>query len=874
MASFVHIAFDDVEFYERCGGGTFGCVYRAKWISKDQEVAVKKLLVLEKEAQVLSCLSHRNIVKFYGAVIQSPNFCIVTEYAEEGSLYDYLSNPCNTLDFTQILTWSRHMALGMNYLHAEAPVKVIHRDLKSRNCVINSDKILKLCDFGASRVIGNTTMMSLAGTYPWMAPEVIQSLPVSESCDTFSYGVVLWELLTREVPFKGLGGIQVAWVVVDKNERLTIPTTCPTLFANLMKSCWLTEPKERPNSYEILKILDAMLNDGHLLTETKKFLDKKNEWRLEIEETLQRLKSMERSLTDKEKELKEKELHLKAWEKELVEHQVMPFGPDADNDVNNWSDQEVCLWIKQLGNKGGQPGDLASYAELFIENNITGKRLLTLSTDDLEQMGVVSYGHRKELDKEIQELGHVNFRLQNFPPLNTKNTSSPKQEPVPATTTTTLTLIFGNHFRHGRSSTDAPKWKMYVEVDGEDLALDCIEEVTFKLPSSEFITIKNPPYVMSKWQTLSSPCQQVDCAVFYHQDIVKKPKSTKYVHKIQMKDGGLVEEMNVKLYIRPIRSRLSSLDISDSNKSSPSLQSLKPSPSQIGSKGTPNCWNVDKTPINPYKYEAKATTGEWSQIAARKPSRVQLEKDGSQPLLDTFSSLSTAADDHSLDVNDFAGNSISSSVCTSGSESCQNSYANACRKPQTSTAEFKDSKHFSQEEVHSSMYNKPNVFFQHQASPQSHRNHGNWKNHNADRRWLSVRQESGYGSLDDKRRRGRGQNAYQKNPRGRYNSGRQFNSPVRYESKYERAISDGLTTHSNERRHGEFTSGYNNSNPSDAGDTPSLSVARIDNLVECGDDGANEDKSWTVVERKPKPSNPKPSRGRGKFSRQRQGRNR
>ncbi|RVE57993.1 hypothetical protein OJAV_G00204770 [Oryzias javanicus] len=215
--SFVQIRFDDIHFFENCGGGSFGSVYRAKWVSRDKEVAVKKLLKIENEAEILSVLSHRNIIQFYGAIVEAPNYGIVTEYASGGSLYDYLSSEeSEEMDIGQIMTWAAEIARGMHYLHSEAPVKVIHRDLKSRNVVLTADKILKICDFGASKFLTHTTHMSLVGTFPWMAPEVIQSLPVSETCDTFSYGVVLWEMLTREIPFHGLEGLQVAWLVVER----------------------------------------------------------------------------------------------------------------------------------------------------------------------------------------------------------------------------------------------------------------------------------------------------------------------------------------------------------------------------------------------------------------------------------------------------------------------------------------------------------------------------------------------------------------------------------------------------------------------------------------------------------------------------------
>ncbi|XP_033984632.1 mitogen-activated protein kinase kinase kinase 20 isoform X2 [Trematomus bernacchii] len=325
-ASFVQIKFDDILFYENCGGGSFGSVYRSRWISQDKEVAVKKLLKIENEAEILSVLSHRNIIQFYGAIVEAPNYGIVTEYASGGSLYDYLSSAeSEHMDMGQIMTWAAEIARGMHYLHSEAPVKVIHRDLKSRNVVVAGDMVLKICDFGASKFLTHTTHMSLVGTFPWMAPEVIQSLPVSETCDTFSYGVVLWEMLTREIPFKGLEGLQVAWLVVEKHERLTIPSGCPSSFAELMKDCWATEPKERPMFKQILSTLESMSNDSQLPQQCNSFLHNKAEWRFEIEATLERLKKLERDLSTKEQELKERERRLKMWERKLIEQSNSPL---------------------------------------------------------------------------------------------------------------------------------------------------------------------------------------------------------------------------------------------------------------------------------------------------------------------------------------------------------------------------------------------------------------------------------------------------------------------------------------------------------------------------------------------------------------------
>ncbi|XP_077978736.1 mitogen-activated protein kinase kinase kinase 20-like [Glandiceps talaboti] len=544
MCDFVEVKWEDLEFYERCGCGTFGSVYRAKWKSKDMEVAVKKLLFLEKEAQVLSQLSHRNIIKFYGAVTQEPNYCLVTEYAPLGSVYAYLNNVKNDLGFEQILAWSLHIALGVNYLHNEAPVKVIHRDLKSKNCVISSDFIIKLCDFGASRFMGSTTKMSLAGTFPWMAPEVIQSLPVSETADTFSYGVVLWELLTREVPFKGLEGIQVAWIVVDKNERLTVPTSCPRLFADLMQQCWDEDAKKRPSFPEILARLEQMLDDSELSEETNSFLANKEEWKKDIEETFERLKKVERDLCSKERELEEREKLVEQREKILEQHHL--HIPPLDHDVNFWTEDQVYVWIQQLGSDGVNCSDLSQYADIFKQNDINGRRMLLLTIDDLKSMGVTSVGHRVDLFSEIETLKQDNHRLLHFPPLAVTQSHS-KQVSPPVQKSLTLTLLVGNHCRLGASVQDH-KWKMYLEIDGESAALTCIKEITFisKSPPYDMNKIYQPPFVEENWHVGPTQSMNVECVVTY-ENHVKKPRSTKCVHKVQLKEGGAVTEKSVSI---------------------------------------------------------------------------------------------------------------------------------------------------------------------------------------------------------------------------------------------------------------------------------------------------------------------------------------
>uniref|UniRef100_G3TIB2 Protein kinase domain-containing protein n=1 Tax=Loxodonta africana TaxID=9785 RepID=G3TIB2_LOXAF len=483
-----------------------------------------------EQAEILSVLSHRNIIQFYGVILEPPNYGIVTEieYASLGSLYDYInSNRSEEMDMDHIMTWATDVAKeqkGMHYLHMEAPVKVIHRDLKSRNVVIAGDGVLKICDFGASRFHNHTTHMSLVGTFPWMAPEVIQSLPVSETCDTYSYGVVLWEMLTREVPFKGLEGLQVAWLVVEKNERLTIPSSCPRSFAELLHQCWEADAKKRPSFKQIISILESMSNDTSLPDQCNSFLHNKAEWRCEIEATLERLKKLERDLSFKEQELKERERRLRMWEQKLTEQSSVPLLPSFE--IGAWTEDDVYFWLQQVVRKGDSSEEMIVYPR---RTTLQGKRLLFLEEED-KDMGIVSKGHIIHLKSAIEKLTHNYLNFFHFPPLIKDSVGEPEENEEKIVK---LELVFGFHLKPGTGPQDC-KWKMYMEIDGDEIAITYIKDVTFNmnLPDAEILKMTKPPFVMEKWIVGIADDQTVECTVTYESD-VRTPKSTKHIHLIQ-----------------------------------------------------------------------------------------------------------------------------------------------------------------------------------------------------------------------------------------------------------------------------------------------------------------------------------------------------
>jgi serine/threonine protein kinase len=152
------------------------------------------------------------------------------------------------------------VARGMNYLHNCSPV-VVHRDLKSPNLLVDKNWVVKVCDFGLSRMKNNTFLSSrsTAGTAEWMAPEVLRNEPSDEKCDVFSYGVILWELCTLQQPWEGMNAMQVVGAVGFQSRRLDIPDNVDPAVAEIITRCWQTDPRARPSFAEIMAALKPLL---------------------------------------------------------------------------------------------------------------------------------------------------------------------------------------------------------------------------------------------------------------------------------------------------------------------------------------------------------------------------------------------------------------------------------------------------------------------------------------------------------------------------------------------------------------------------------------------------------------------------------------
>ncbi|XP_063950750.1 uncharacterized protein LOC108220529 isoform X2 [Daucus carota subsp. sativus] len=267
----------DLEYIRELGSGTYGTVYYGKW--KGSDVAIKKLkpgcfdggaveenrLIADfwKEAHILGQLRHPNIVALYGVVADGPatNLATVTEFMINGSLKQVFRRKDRTIDRRKRLILAMDTAFGMEYLHEK---NIVHFDLKSHNLLVNMRDprrpVCKIGDLGLSKIKQKTLVSGgVRGTVPWMAPELLscKSL-VTEKVDVYSFGIVMWELLTGEEPYSKMRSHEIIAGIIKGTLRPETPAWCDPAWRSLMEKCWSTDPANRPAFSEIAKELRTM----------------------------------------------------------------------------------------------------------------------------------------------------------------------------------------------------------------------------------------------------------------------------------------------------------------------------------------------------------------------------------------------------------------------------------------------------------------------------------------------------------------------------------------------------------------------------------------------------------------------------------------
>ncbi|OWM69810.1 serine/threonine-protein kinase STY13-like [Punica granatum] len=273
--------------------GTYGIVYKGTY--DNQAVAVKLLdwgedgiatsaetaalrASFRQEVAVWHKLDHPNVTKFIGASmgtsslkipsknstsdanhsVPSTACCVVVEYLPGGSLKNFLiRNRRKKLSYKTVIELALDLSRGLSYLHSK---KIVHRDVKTENMLLDSQRRMKIADFGVARVEAQNPrdMTGETGTLGYMAPEVLVGKPYSRSCDVYSFGICLWEIYCCDMPYPDLSFADVSSAVVRQNLRPEIPRCCPSSLANVMRKCWDGNPEKRPEMEEVVRMLQAI----------------------------------------------------------------------------------------------------------------------------------------------------------------------------------------------------------------------------------------------------------------------------------------------------------------------------------------------------------------------------------------------------------------------------------------------------------------------------------------------------------------------------------------------------------------------------------------------------------------------------------------
>ncbi|KAM1341205.1 hypothetical protein ACFX2F_005690 [Malus domestica] len=274
--------------------GTNGTVYRGAY--DGQDVAVKILAwgedgiataaetaalraSFQQEVAVWHKLDHPNIPKLVGASMGTSNLkipvkntsndshnsppsraCCVVEFVPGGAetLKNFLiRNRRGKLAFKVVIQLALDLSKGLSYLHSK---KILHRDVKTENMLVDAHTTLKFVDFGVTRIETRKSrdMTWETSTPGYMAPEVLDGKPYNRKCDVYSFGICLWEIYCCDMPYPNPSSTHVSSAAVRQNLQPEIPRCCPSTLASVMHKCWDANPDKRPEMKEVVKLLYAI----------------------------------------------------------------------------------------------------------------------------------------------------------------------------------------------------------------------------------------------------------------------------------------------------------------------------------------------------------------------------------------------------------------------------------------------------------------------------------------------------------------------------------------------------------------------------------------------------------------------------------------
>ncbi|XP_065890002.1 ephrin type-B receptor 3-like isoform X2 [Dysidea avara] len=362
---------------EVIGGGEFGDVCRGIWYkpnTKHLSVAIKTLkpgspykdrVDFLTEASIMGQFHHDNVITLHGVVTKTQPVMIVMEYMENKSLDVYLRQNDDLLGPVRLVSMAKGVAAGMQYF---GEIGFVHRDLAARNVLVSKDEMCKIADFGLSRETNdeNAYDVKTGGKIPirWTAPEAIQYRKFTTSSDVWSYGVLLWEVMSYgQQPYWDWSNHKVL-DEVEAGYRLELPKDCPQTVYEVMLDCWNLDHRLRPKFDEIGKELDALLNNNFQST--------------------------------------------RRYVRQARTNRLAPGSGNAitaGNEINPLDFPTVDMWLHAI--------KMDRYLETFQKNNfLEPNDCLTLTQATLIDMGITLSGHQHKILASIQA---ANSRLQREP---------------------------------------------------------------------------------------------------------------------------------------------------------------------------------------------------------------------------------------------------------------------------------------------------------------------------------------------------------------------------------------------------------------------------------------------------------------------------